>query len=274
MISRSLLMVLTGFAAPVLSQPAPEPPVSEANMVSDFIDDIPQLDEVTFEMDGRVLRNPPPRHLEQFIYHYRHDDVVAHSFIRDRNSKEKRGERLGEAAIAGFTQECTDKGGYLEPANQRPFDATLSHLFDGAYFSLWYKRIYSGDPVLDLVICSASPNRSLGALTVTRDVVTNQTAIVLLAPSAVVTQADLDEKRAAMEAQGRREAAIRQQEADRLAPWRQSIAEGTETVCGPVLRTNGDLVEVVDPGTRQPRWYRRGELLPAILLDGRPNVCR
>ena len=28
------------------------------------------------------------------------------------------------------------------------------------------------------------------------------------------------------------------------------------------------MVEVVDPRTRQPRWYRRGELLPAIRLDG------
>ena len=77
-----------------------------------------------------------------------------------------------------------------------------------------------------------------------------------------------------MEARGRREAALRQQETDRLPQWRQSIANGSETACGPVLRTNGDLVEVVDTRTRQPRWYRRDELLPAVRLDGELNACR
>ena len=272
MVRKFLLLFLLGLPMPLHAQS--EPPRPPEAQIRDFMAVIPQLDEVPYELDRRVLRNPPPRHREHMTYHYRREDVVAHSFIRDRNARDGRGEALGAAAMTGFAEECTPKGGYLEPANQRPFEATLQHLFDGAYYSLWYRKLNPTDPVFDLIICSASPDRSLGALTVTRDRLTRQTAIVLFAPSTVVTLGDLDRAVAAREAEGARRRAQEQREAARLPQWRESLASGSETACGPVLGTNGDMVEVVDPRTRQPRWYRRGELLPAIRLDGEPNACR
>lgn len=269
LVRRSLLVFLLGLPIPALAQS--ELPASQ---IRDFMAVIPQLDEVPYELDRRVLRNPPPRHREQMTYHYRREDVVAHSFIRDRNVRNGRGEAFGEAALSGFTEECAAKGGYLEPANQRPFEATLQHLFEDSADSLWIERLSPIDPIFDLVICSASPDRSLGALTVTRDRLTRQTAIVLFAPSAVVTQGDLDRAVVARDAEWQRRRAQEQREAARLPQWRETLTSGSETACGPVLGTNGDMVEVVDPRTRQPRWYRRGELLPAIRLDGEPNACR
>lgn len=265
----SILLVLP---VPAMAQ-SDSPPSSEAE-IQDLMAGIPAVQEVPYEENVNWRGVSSPIHREHMTYHFRREDVVAYRFIRDRNARDGRGQALGETALTRFTEECVAKGGYVEPSNQRPFEATLQHMFDGAYYSLWYKQLSPADPFFDLVICSASPDRSLGALTVTRDHLTHQTAIVLFAPTAVVTQADLDRQRAAMEAQGRREAALRQQEADRLPQWRQSIANGSETACGPVLSTNGDMVELVDPRTRSPRWYRRSELLPAIRLDGEPNSCR
>lgn len=272
MARKSLLVFLFGLSTSALAQSGSPPPAG--TQIQDFMAAIPQLDEAPYELDRRVLTNPPPLHREQMTYHYRREDVVAHSFIRDRNARDGRGRALGEAALTGFAEECAVKGGYIEPTNQRPFEATLQHLFEDSADSLWLKRLSPIDPIFDLVICSASPERSLGALTVTRDRLTRQTAIVLFAPSAVVTQGDLDRAVVAREAEWQRRRAQEQREADRLPQWRETLASGSETACGPVLGANGDMVEVVDPATRQPRWYRRGELLPAIRLDGEPNACR
>jgi len=271
-VRKSLLVFL--FCLPTSALAQSESSAPAGTQIQDFMAAIPRLDEAPYELDRRVLTNPPPLHREQMTYHSRREDVVAHSFIRDRNARDGRGQALGQAALTGFADECADKGGYLEPTNRDPFEATLHHMFDDAYYSLWYKKLNPADPIFDLAICSASPDRSLGALTVTRDRLTRQTAIVLFAPSAVVTQGDLDRAVVAREAEWQRRKAQEQRETDRLPQWRENLASGSETACGPVLGTNGDMIEVVDPSTRQPRWYRRGELLPAIRLDGEPNACR
>lgn len=275
MVRKLLSSILLVLPIPAMAQS--ESPPSSGAQIQDFIAGIPPVQEVPYEVDVNWRGVRSPVHREHMTYHFRREDVVAYRFIRDRNARDGRdgrGQALDETALTGFTEECAANGGYLEPSNQRPFEATLQHLFDGAHYSLWHKRLSPADPFFDLVICSASPDRSLGALTVTRDHLTHQTAIVLFAPSAVVTQADLDRERAAMEAQGRREVALKQKETDLLSQWRQSIANGSETACGPVLSTNGEMVEVVDTRTRQPSWYRRGELLPAVRLNGEPNACR
>ena len=272
MVHKFLSSILLVLSIPAMAQ-SNSPPPSEAQ-IQDFMAGIPAVQEVPYEINVNWRGVSRPIHREHMTYHFRREDVVAYRFIRDRKPRDGRGQALGETALTGFTEECAAKGGYLEPTNQRSFEATLQYLFADSADLLWHKRLSPADPFFDLVICSASPDRSLGALTVTRDHLTHQTAIVLFAPSAVVTQADLDRQRAAMEARGRREAALRQQETDRLPQWRQSIANGSETAGGPVLSTNGDLVEVVDTRTRQPRWYRRDELLPAVRLDGELNACR
>lgn len=92
--------------------------------------------------------------------------------------------------------------------------------------------------------------------------------IALLPPSAVYTQERLDREAAELAARQQREAADRdraeaQEQAD-VAVWRRTIKPGTETGCGPVLRVNGDLIEVAHFRTRDPRWYRRSELWPSV----------
>lgn len=262
------------FCLPIAAVAQSAPQAAHAEQIQDFISAVPQLDEVPYEKETNRFGVSRPIHREHMTYHYRRADVVAHSFIRDRDRKDRRGETLGVAALSEFARICTAKGGYLEPENRRPFDATLRHLFNDTYHLLWHQGRNPADPVFDLAICSVSSGRALGALTVTRDRLTNQTAIILFAPSAVVTQADLDRQRAAREEEARREIAERKREDDRLPSWRENLTSGSETACGPVLNTNVDMVEIVDPRTRQPRWYRRSELLPAYRLNGQPNECR
>ena len=272
MFRKFLFTICLGLPVPTMAEV--EPLSAPDHQVQAFIVVIPPLEEVPFAANTNHVGVSTPVHREHMTYHFRRADVLAHSFIRDRNRRDRRGEELGDAAIGRFAQVCAEQGGYLESEAGRPFEATLRHLFNDTYHMQWQQGLNPADPVFELAVCSASPERALAALTVTRDRLTYQTAIVLFAPSAVVTRADLDRRRAAMEAEGRREMAERQREVDRLPSWRDSISQGTETACGPILNTNGDLIEVVDPGTRQPRWYRRGELSPAYHHNGQPNTCR
>lgn len=272
MLRKSFLALFFGFPVAAFAQLAT--PTTHAQHVQDFMSAIPMLDEVPYEAETNRFGVSRPIHREHMAYHYRRADVVAHSFIRDIGRKDRRGETLGVAALSEFARICVEKGGYLEPENCRTFEATLRHLFDDAYYSLWHKGLSPADPVFDLAICSASSEQAFGALTVTRDRITNQTAIVLFGPTAVLTQADLDRRRAAREEEARREISERQREADRLHLWRENLTSGTETSCGPVLSINGNLVQIIESATRQTAWYRRSELLPAQNVDGKKNYCR
>lgn len=273
MVRRSLLWLMIGSATPAIAQAPDNAQVSGPIMVRDFMDAIPRLDEVPYEHDPRVLVNPPPRHREQITYHNVKRHAVAHSFIHDKKRGGTRGEDFGRQALAGFAAECIQKGGQLEPKGSYPFEATLEHLFNNSYQANWIRSTDSYDPVMELAICTASPLASLGALTVIRDRMTRQTAIVLFSPRAVVTQRDLDNAAWVRETVAAREIAQQREYAARLPKWRQGLSSGSETSCGPILGVRGEMVEIVDPRDRQPRWYRRSELMPVQRADGSLNSC-
>ena len=272
MVRKSLLLFLTALAAPTLAQPSDDPPPLPPDTVRDFMDAIPQLEEVPYDVHTWHTGTSQPLNPSQTFYHYARQHVVAHSFIQGTGKRDTRGRTFGQQAVDGFAAECIARGGYLEPDGE-PFRKTLEELSAGAGLT-WIEEGRSPYMRLQLSICSISKAESLGALAVTHDLASRETAIVLIAPGAVVKQLDLDEQRLAARAQAAREYLQERREADRLPLWRQILSRGSETACGPILSINGDLVEVADPRTRQPRWYRRGELLPAIRLDGEPNQCR
>ena len=165
MVHKFLSSILLVLSIPAMAQ-SNSPPPSEAQ-IQDFMAGIPAVQEVPYEINVNWRGVSRPIHREHMTYHFRREDVVAYRFIRDRKPRDGRGQALGETALTGFTEECAAKGGYLEPTNQRSFEATLQYLFADSADLLWHKRLSPADPFFDLVICSASPDRSLGALTVT-----------------------------------------------------------------------------------------------------------
>lgn len=271
MIRLSLLVCSIGLAVPAAAQQAAD--ALARAPIRAFMDAIPQLDEVPYAVHTWHTGTNYPLNREQTTYHVMKRHALAHSFIQDSRNGAGRGEALIGRAVAGFTAECTAKGGHLEPRGSRPFQATLKALFADSSAMNWLGSTDPFHPVFDLLVCSAAPNASLGALTVTYDRQWRRAAIVLFAPTAVVTQADLDRADRLEELLTARQMDQERAEVARLPKWHRTLSSGSETACGPILSTSGGMVEVVDPRTRQPRWYRRGELLPAHRLDGTPNSC-
>ena len=124
----------------------------------------------------------------------------------------------------------------------------------------------------NLKICMRTRHQALGAIAVQssttkaplvslRTSIENST-VVALNPSIVVTQTDLDRETAAANEQWRRNEEKGKREQAELERWRRSITVGAETSCGPVLQLNGELIEVAYYQTREPKWYRRNELWP------------
>lgn len=254
--------------------PPTEAPIAPID-ASDFLGSVPLLNEVAFEKYRSGSGMGSPVHREHKVYHIRQNHVVAFSFIRDepRNKRRRdeeaamrRGEVYGKQALEAFAAGCANKGGTLENVRSDVFIATFNHLFDGNNYWGWYNGAQRDYTEFELAVCRASSTQALAALTVTRDLLRHQTAIVLFAPTVVITEAEIDRK----EAEAR---AAAQREIDHLNAWRTNLASGDQSACGPVLSVRGDLVEVIETATRQPAWYRRSELRPARTADGRRNFC-
>jgi hypothetical protein len=101
--------------------------------------------------------------------------------------------------------------------------------------------------------------------------------ISLQPPSSVYTQERLDREASELAATQQRQTAARDRAVDQerveVERWRRTIKAGTETGCGPVLRANGDLIQVVYYQTRVPKWYRRSELWPTLFTKGGLRTC-
>ena len=98
-------------------------------------------------------------------------------------------------------------------------------------------------------------------------------SIVTFHPKVVVTQQTLDaQAQYEANAKRKREEEFAQERID-VERWRLTIKPGTETGCGPVLRVNGDLIEVAYYQTREPKWFRRTELSPGLYNKAGLRTC-
>ncbi|MBN8500339.1 MAG: hypothetical protein J0M19_04210 [Sphingomonadales bacterium] len=190
-----------------------------------------------------------------------------------KNGKAK--QALLQRAQSAFTEECNAKGGAIASRDSQDYALTIERLRPAA-------------PDATILICIRPDRRPLGMLITLKRTVGRHGSrgdlsdaaldlvfgggqpyylIALQPPSAVYTQERLDREAANLAAAQQRQAAERERaEAQELAEvqnWRRTIKPGTETGCGPVLRVNGDLIEVVYYQTREPKWYRRSELWPS-----------
>ncbi len=235
---------------------------SNPNTIQDFMALLPASDPIGYKTADQALFDDNMR------------VVTAHRFYSGRKSGARVVADIMTSIVPAFTRECEAKGGHVDTRGSEIFKQTF----------LRFSR--SGGSELnerDLTICTRSPSQSLGALAVrsTFHVSTSlwmkdftSTTIVTLSSSIVVTQTQLDREQAAEQEARRRtsEAYVRKQaEVER---WWLAIKPGTETGCGPVLRVNGEMVELVYYQIREPKWYRRSELWPERLTSEGYPTCR
>jgi hypothetical protein len=209
--------------------------------------------------------------------------AATYRIYNHKNGRAK--QALLQQAQTAFTSECSAKGGAIAPREGRDYTLTIERL-----------RPYAPDATI--LICIRPDRTALGMLITIKRTVRARDAggdlsdaaldlvfgggtpyylVALLPPTSVYTRERLDREAAELAAAQQQQAAERDRaealervEAER---WRRTIKPGTETSCGPVLRVNGDLIEVVYYQTREPKWYRRSELWPTLFTKGGLRTC-
>jgi hypothetical protein len=193
-----------------------------------------------------------------------HSEWVSSSrfYASKRRGDKKLASRLA-AAVAAFGQECAAKGGRVELAETAIFTQTRSRLH----------LLRSTDA---LHLCMRTPYQSLGAFASRASYVSwpIRSVWLTLRPEAITTQAILDKEATDRTANENRRQQARENERSAVEHWRRAIKAGTETSCGPVLRVNAEMVELVYYQTREPKWYRRSELWPERLNSDGLITCR
>ncbi len=227
------------------------------DMVSDFMASLPLSD--AFKPAGHDQYQP----IDQALFNDHRTSVTAHRFYTERERGQRAMDELINQLVPAFTAECTAKGGQIQRRGTEIFRMTLQKLNTDDGREL---------PEENLVICTRSMAASLGALAIRSSFHTSTSlwvndfktyTVVTLHPRFVVTQADLDRNRAAQQETERLARIAYVQRQAELERWRRNIQPGTETGCGPVLRVNGEMVELVFDQSREPKWYRRSELWPS-----------
>jgi hypothetical protein len=268
----ALVGLLPAFAQTTPSSEAAHPSeaaLNDPNIVQDFMAALPDSDVIKPKYKG----GPPPS--DQNLFEKNSAAVIQHRFYSDF----KRGSRETSEMIAdifrAFTLECEAKGGRIEKTGTAIFSKTLSRLEPNSFGTKLREQ--------NLKICMQTPYQAIGAVAVQsstskaplislRQFVETYT-VIALNPMNVVTRTELDRETAAANEQWRRNEEKGKREQAELDRWRRSITMGTETGCGPVLRVNGDLIEVAYYQTREPKWFRRTELSPSLYNSAGLRTC-
>jgi hypothetical protein len=188
-------------------------------------------------------------------------------------------------AQTAFSGECSAKGGVIALRDGRDYAFTTERLRPSAPDATILICIKPDRTALGMLITlkrsvrQPDPNGDLGTAAI--GLLFNASApyylIALQPPASVFTQDRLDREAAERTAVQQRQSADRdwaaEQERVEVERWRRTIKAGTETGCGPVLRVNGDLIEVVYFQTREPKWFRRSELWPERFTKGGLRTC-
>jgi hypothetical protein len=210
-------------------------------------------------------------------------NAATYRVYNHKNGRAK--QALLQQAQTAFTSECSAKGGAIAP-------------HEGRDYALTVERLQPYAPDATILICMRPDRTALGMLiTLKRTVRARDSGgdlsdaaldlvfgggapyylVALLPPTSVYTQERLDREVAELSAAQQLQAAEQDRAAElerlEVERWRRAIKPGTETGCGPVLRVNGDLIEVVYYQTREPKWYRRSELWPTLFTKGGLRTC-
>jgi hypothetical protein len=199
-----------------------------------------------------------------------------------KNGKSK--QALLVQAQTAFSDECSAKGGATLPRESRDYTLTVERLRPAAPDATILICIRPDRTPLGMLITlkrtirSPNPTGDLSVAALGKLFDAPYYLISLQPPSSVYTQERLDHEASELEAAQKRQAAARERAAEQeridVERWRKTIQAGTETGCGPVLRVNGDLIEVAYYQTREPKWFRRSELSPTQYNIAGMRTCR
>ena len=259
--------VVAAFAQTPIGGDAAEPALQDLAIVQDFMAALPPSDPIprTYTwrspITGQIVSGSRP---EQDAYFRWRSQVTAHRFLTNKWRGGGAMKTILRQATTGFSSECAAKGGHLEPHGTDLYMRTIGEIRPGISDS-------------QFEICIKGTAQPLGALLIATNKISfrdrDSHAIITYHPRIVVTQTVLD-GRAAQQASAQRQLQSNYEaELNAAERWRRTIRVGTETNCGPVLRTNGDMFEIAYLQTREPKWYRRSELWPPLFTrDGVRNA--
>jgi hypothetical protein len=249
---------------------AQTPSPSNPNVVQDFMVALPPSDDMRRNTSYN-LDKPHPFEAGPATYRiYNH-----------KNGKAKQALLL--KAQSAFTDECSTKGGAIEPREAPDYALTIDRLPPSASDATILICLQPDRSAMGMLITlkrnirPPNPSGDLSGVALGRLFDAPYYLVSLQPPSSVYTQERLDREAAAFEAAEKRKAAERdrasEQEYAEAVRWRKNIQPGSETGCGPVLSVKGDLIEVVYYQTREPKWYRRAELWPTAYHTGGMRTC-
>jgi hypothetical protein len=246
-----------------------EAALNDPHIVQDFMAAIPPSDAIPRQYEyfnrwtGRTVVSERP---EQEAYYRLRRSVTAHRFLTNKGRGRREMKAILRRASEGFAAECAAKGGYLETK-------------DSNFYLQTHANIRPKTSLNSLEICMRSNLQSLGALLTETNKNSYDYAdedshsIVTFHPEVVVTQAWLEAQAEREAAALRKREAVWEQERIDVKRWRKTVQPGTETGCGPVLRVNGDLIEVAYFQNREPKWFRRNELSPTLYNSSGLRTC-
>lgn len=245
--SATLLVIATALLAVVPGSGVP------ASGIADFLTTIGGDTEV--KTSGSMLSDPSPQ-----LYPLARDgsEIIGYRFFAEKLAAN--GSATAERAQAAFAQECTAKGGHIEPE-----DGEVARSFSERVLGRRlpprgsYKHFWSGLSA----VCARSPSEVMGGfVAITFDntelatkgdfgarlfskisLMATRTAVYAYRPDRIPTAASFERREAALRADDAAE-----QKANEA--FRRTLAVGTETNCGTVIQIRGPMVEIAVPPVR------------------------
>jgi hypothetical protein len=274
-LANAVIGAVPAFAGPnplPTANEVPEPALNNPDIVRDFMALLPPSDSFQPAVQDRY------QPFDHALLDGHRGSATAHRFYTERKRGARAMAEIMDGIVPAFIRECEAKGGHLQPRGTDVFRKTYLQLAPPGNSELRESNLH---------ICMRSPSQSLGAIAVQstfhlsislllKDFMTH--TVVAFGPSIVVTQADIERRQAAQQEADRQASAASERQQAAVERWRQTIKAGTETNCGPVLRVNSEMVELVHYQTRESKWYRRSELWPELWPDrlngGSSRSCR
>lgn len=240
MLATALLTVVPGSGVP-------------ASGIAEFLTTIGG--DTHLKTSGSMLSDPSPQ-----LYPLARDgsEIISYRFFAEKLAAN--GSATAERAQAAFAQECTAKGGHLEPE-----DGKVAQSFRERVLSRRlpprgnFKHFWSGLSA----VCARSPSEVMGGfVAITFDntelatkgdfgarlfskisLMATRTAVYAYRPDRIPTAASFERREAALRADDAAE-----QKANEA--FRRTFAIGTETNCGTVIQIRGPMVEIAVPPVR------------------------